>query len=363
MGNINSKIKHGAHVLLVSTLAGANIATILLLWATCLSTLLSPALHPRVSQAGLLFPIFLGIDLFFVITWIMVSWRWTILPIIGIIGCWGYVRDYCPINLHKQKPKNAHLVLSYNTANFTVEPHNNLDGWEIVRYITESNADIICLQECPKSGKIYSTLEHKMDSLGYHTRGKDGACIFSKYPFIGKLVYTTCQNYGNGSYAWLINMDGDTTLIINNHLQSNKISPEEKQQYGNAITSYDKEKMEDSGRILLSRLSHAAAEREIQTDSLCNLIQRHQQYNIILAGDHNDTPISSTYQRISGLLKSAFTESGNGPGISFVAKGFPVRIDHIFVSHNLNTYGTIIDSKIHASDHRPIRTWIYKSAK
>ena len=53
-----SKVKRGAHVMLVSIMAGANIATIILMWATCLSTLLPPAVHPRLSQAGLLFPVF-----------------------------------------------------------------------------------------------------------------------------------------------------------------------------------------------------------------------------------------------------------------------------------------------------------------
>ena len=77
----------------------------------------------------------------------------------------------------------------------------------------------------------------------------------------------------------------------------------------------------------------------------------------------NDTPISYTFQRISRLLNNAFTESGNGIGISFNRKGFPVRIDHIFTSKDLKTHGTYVDGEIKSSDHCPIVTRVYKSVK
>ncbi|MBR6698847.1 MAG: endonuclease/exonuclease/phosphatase family protein [Bacteroidaceae bacterium] len=363
MENIGPKIRHGAHIMLVSIMAGANIATILLLWTACLSTLLSPGIHPRLSQAGLLFPVFLSLDLLFMAVWLVVSWKWALLPIIGILGCWGYVRDYCPVNFAKEKPEGGFHIMSYNVSNFAVDSANNLDGWKVMQYVAESNADIICLQECARSEKAYAAMEHKLDSLGYEIKGKDGMYIISKWPFVGEKVYSTSKDYSNGSYAWMIDLDGDTVLVINNHLQSNLISPEEKQQYGNALASYDKDKMESSGRILLSRLSHAASERETQTDSLCNLLRRYSGHTIIHAGDHNDTPVSNTCRRISKLLKNAFTESGNGLGISFASKGFPVRIDHIYVSDDLKTHSTFIDTKAYGSDHRPIHTWVYKSAK
>lgn len=363
MHNLSSKIKHGAHVMLVSALVGANLATIALMWATCLSTYISPETYPRLSQAGLLFPVFLGLDMLFLFVWLVVSWRWMLLPVAGMLLCWGFVRDYCPINFNKETPSESYLVLSYNVANFVVDSINGIDGWKAIEYIADSKADIVCLQECPKSGAVFKALSEKMEALGYHEKGKNGICIFSKWPFVGKLVYETPGGVSNGTYAWKVNMSGDTTLIINNHLQSNQISPEERKEYGNALESYDKDKMKSSGKLLLSRLANAAAERAEQTDSVCNIIESNSKYSIILAGDLNDTPISHTYQSFSNLLKGAFMESGNGLGFSFIRKGFPVRIDHIFVSDNLETCSTYIDNNIHASDHRPILTRVYKSAK
>ncbi|MBO5872368.1 MAG: endonuclease/exonuclease/phosphatase family protein, partial [Bacteroidaceae bacterium] len=194
-------------------------------------------------------------------------------------------------------------------------------------------------------------------------RGRSGMSIFSKWPFVGEIVYSTSQEYGNGSLACLINIDGDTTLVVNNHLQSNAISPQEKKDYISAISSINKDKMESSGRILLSRIAIAAEKRAEQTDTLCNLVERNQHRSIIVAGDMNDTPISYTYRRLTKHLKSAYRESGSGLGFSFLTKGFPVRIDHIFVSENLNTLFTYIDKEINSSDHLPILTRVSKSAK
>lgn len=363
MGDLGHKLKHGVHVMFVSSLVGANLATIALMWATCLSTELLPAVHPRLSQAGLLFPVFLGLDLLFVFVWLVVSWKWTFLPVLGMLSCWGYVRDYCPVNVGAEVPEGSYLVLSYNVANFVVDSTLNIYGEKAVEYIASSNADIICLQECPNSGARYRTLQHKMDSLGYNHKGKNGMCIYSKWPFVGKKVYDTSEKVGNGTFAWRVNIAGDTTLIINNHLQSNQISMEERDEYGAAIDSYDKDKMKSTGKLLLSRLANAASERAEQTDSVCSIIERNPGYGVILAGDLNDTPISYTYQRISDLLKSAYRESGNGLGFSFVRKGFPIRIDHIFVSHDLETFSTVVDDGVLGSDHRPILTRVYKSAK
>lgn len=358
--SLKSRVRHGAHMMLVGILAGANMATILLMWASCLSTYLSPAMHPRLSQAGLLFPIFLCLDLAFVLVWLLLSRKWLVLPILGMAACWSYVRDYCPINPGPESKDQGILVLSYNVASLAAAPTDMFDGYKAVDYITSSGADIICLQECPKSGAVYTRLAEKVDSMNMHLRNEVGLCIISRWPFLGDAVYQTEGAFGNGTLAWNIDMDGDTVLIINNHLQSNGISQEDKALYSDAIDTHDRHKMQDSGKRLFSRLTKAAAKREEQTDMVCSLISAHRDQSIILTGDMNDTPISHTYQQLDALLKSAFRESGNGPGISFMGKGFPVRIDHIFVSSNWKTDATRVDRSIVASDHRPILTLLFQ---
>lgn len=285
------------------------------------------------------------------------------LSILGILSCWNYVKDYCPLNFGQKHENEGITILSYNVASFCNDLERGLDGNQTVEYISNSKADIICLQECPSGGQMYNKLSHKMDSLGYYVKSQKALRIYSRWPFIGSPVQNKTYDLGNGSIAWYINIDGDTTLVINNHLKSNGISDKEKTKYGEAIDSYDRDKMEASGRLLLSRLTSAASERAEQTDTLCKLIKQHEKYNIIVAGDFNDTPISYTYQQISNLLVNTYVQSGNGLGISFNRKGFPVRIDHIFTSSNLKSQHTYIDEKIHSSDHRPIVARVSKSAK
>lgn len=360
---IKSKVRHGVHVMFVSALAGANIATLLLLWFTCLSTHLDPAVHPRISQAGLLFPVFLGIDLLFILIWAIVSCRWILLPLMGIFFCWNYVKDYCPINWSRDTVEKTVKVMSFNVAGFANEPENGFEGWKTMEYVSRSGADVIFLQECPSAGVIFNHLSQRMDSLGYHCRFLGGVRIYSKGPFVGETLHSDVSNLGNGSYACLANIGGDTVLLINNHLQSNAISQQEKTDYGNAIEQYDKEKMTTSGRLLLSRLTNAAKQRAEQTDKLCELIKKYEKYSMIVGGDLNDTPISYTYQEVSKQLNNVFAESGRGLGISFIRKGFPVRIDHLFVSRDFVVQDTYIDDTICSSDHRPIITQVYKSAK
>lgn len=357
-----SKVKRGLHVILVSSLAGANLATILLMLACCLSTYLSPELHPRLSQAGLLFPVFLGIDLLFIAAWLLVSWKWVLLPLLGIACCGNYAWEYFPLNIRTETVNEGFSLLSYNVAHFATDSVNNMDGKATAEYIRRSNADIICLQECQQSGKIFPDLAAQLDSAGYSFKAHKGLVIFSRFPFIGEAVYTSPASLANGTMAWMMDIEGDTVLVINNHLQSNLISPKEKDIYNRALHTHSQEDLKESGKLLLSRLTRAASGRAEQTDLLCNLIETHSSYSIVSAGDMNDTPISYTYQSVARLLKSAYAESGRGLGISFNGKGFPVRIDHAFVSADLKTTGTYIDSKALSSDHRPLRTHISKAA-
>ena len=52
-------------------LVGGNLVTIVLLWATVLSTYLPPDRFPRLSLLGLAFPVFLTADVVFVFVWLL----------------------------------------------------------------------------------------------------------------------------------------------------------------------------------------------------------------------------------------------------------------------------------------------------
>ncbi|MEG2150049.1 MAG: endonuclease, partial [Bacteroidaceae bacterium] len=57
----------------------------------------------------------------------------------------------------------------------------------------------------------------------------------------------------------------------------------------------------------------------------------------------------------------AFTQSGQGLGISYNQNKFYFKIDNILLSKNLKSYNCTVDNVIKDSDHYPI--WCYIGKK
>ena len=99
--NLSAKGLCGVKRFLTSLFLGANIFTILLLWACCFSTFISTSEHPRLSLLGLVFPFFLLANLAFVLFWIIFKFRLTWIPLLGILIIWGYVPRQRKIQIKK----------------------------------------------------------------------------------------------------------------------------------------------------------------------------------------------------------------------------------------------------------------------
>ncbi|MBR5440760.1 MAG: AP endonuclease, partial [Prevotella sp.] len=61
--------------------AGANIATIVLMLLVGYSDRLNPVDFPRLSNIGLTFPLFLIINFGFLVFWLIFKKRWSLIPI------------------------------------------------------------------------------------------------------------------------------------------------------------------------------------------------------------------------------------------------------------------------------------------
>ena len=180
------------------------------------SPYLQPKIHPIASCLGLAFPIFLAINLCFVIFWTIISYRYALLPIIGFLVCIPQIRTYIPINSTVETiPDGSIKFLSYNVMGF-----NNLEKKDgknpILSYLADSKADIICLQEYNSTGnKKYLTAEDIRKALkaypyrSIHNPEKGGSQLacFSKFPILsarpiqyestynGSMQYTLCLLY------------------------------------------------------------------------------------------------------------------------------------------------------------------------
>ncbi len=344
-------------------LLGGNLCVIFLLWISVLSTYLSPAVFSRLSLLGLLFPIFLLINVAYFFFWLTFRVRLLWVPLLGLAAAYTFIVDYCPLHLNRNTERTDSMlcVYSYNIGGMKDVSKEERDS--LLRHLSRLNPDIICFQEAPYHWVESGVVKEWADATGYRRVSQNGNYILSRLPIVGRRLKVDYATHGNSSVACWIRCMGDSVLLINNHLESNRLTDEEKSAYKNTVRHLQKDSVKQNGRLLISKLGEAARFRGPQADTLSAIVSRNQAYPIIMCGDFNDTPISYTYRKISHQLTSAFRESGCGMGFSYRQWGFPVRIDHIFYSPHWESTYTYIDRQVYVSDHYPIVTYLRKKRK
>lgn len=330
-----------------------------LLFCMC-STYLNPATHSILSLAGLMFPMFLVVNVCFIILWLFVSTRHVLLPLAGCLFCIMSIRTYIPWNPGRTgAPGKSIKLLSYNVMGFDKD-----GGWSddnpnpILMYLQKSGADVICLQEAGLSDKdrrkyLGAYPYYEITAVG--DSGNVLAC-FSKYKIIDA-VKVNNQTATNGSIAYHLKIGNDTILLINNHLQSNRLTIEDKAVYKKMFKEPKERTFREGFKLLLKKLPLANRLRGPQADSVAKLIRKRRYHGVWVCGDFNDSPVSYAHRVIADDLVDAFVESGQGLGISYNQKGFPFRIDNILVTKEWRSYRCTVDNSIHTSDHYPI--WCY----
>ena len=156
------------------------------------SPYLQPKIHPIASCLGLAFPIFLAVNICFTLFWVIISYRYALLPVIGFLVCIPQIRTYIPSIYSRNDTGCSIKFLSYNVMGF-----NNLEKKEgknpILSYLADSEADIICLQEYNSTkNKKYLTDEDIRKALkaypyrSIHNPEKGGSQLacFSKFPIL-----------------------------------------------------------------------------------------------------------------------------------------------------------------------------------
>jgi len=346
--------------ILVYLFTGANVATILLLWACCGSTYLHPSDFPRLGLLGLAFPFLLIPNILFVFFWLIFKVKRVWLPILGLLACFPFIRAYYPINWDSEVPDTTTLsILSYNTCGYgqgAAAPENSRQ--DCLAYIADSEADIICLQE---SG-IQAELDKTMKAKGYEYNNSRELGIYSRLPILTVDTISIAPFKHFAQKAFLL--DGqDTIMLLNLHLQSNKLSMKMKKAYRKALEQHESDSVRKELRPIIQLLGIALPRRAAQADTLSTIIEQWLPRPIILCGDFNDTPISYSHRLLTRHLTSAYSQSGHGVGFTFQEKGFPVRIDHILFSEDRWTSSqTRVDKSISCSDHYPILTKLAKKA-
>lgn len=334
----------------------------------CVYTSYIPAqMCPQLSYWGMLFPIFLLANAVFIPVWLVFKWKMAALPLLGMLLCAGGVRTYIPVNLRTEPPQGSIKVLSYNVMGFGKVKGVAWQDNAILNSLLESGADVICLQEAMHEdvdGAV-AVLNEIYPYNALEITPKNYMACFSKFPIrpIQRIDYPSETNC---SYAYELDVDGDTVMLINNHFESYKLNEEDKADYKSIIKNYsspDENNSEAKFWNLMEKVAYRDSIRGIQADSVAAFIERSGRRHVIACGDFNAPSISYTHCRMTRYLNDAYTRSGNGLGISYNRSGMYFRIDNILISPNMTAYGAKVDKSISDSDHYPIYCFVNLEGK
>lgn len=345
----------------INLIAGANIATILLMLLAGYSDRLNPEQHPILSVLGMTFPVFLLVNLLFLFLWLTIKWKKAWIPIAGFAAAYVPITLFMPVNMRQEVPEGAIKLISYNVCTYggNYKYENGFDT--VFGYLERQKADIVCLQEDVDSWRRYVFIKYAKiypynDTTMLHNNAFTYNCvgIHTRFPIIRKERIWYPSNT-NGSVAYYLNTGKDTLLVINNHLEGTHLSESERNNYKRMLRGkMERDTAKAESMFLIEKLGNNNAKRAVQADIVHRYIEEHRQYPTIVCGDFNDTPISYTRRTIAQGLTDCFQTTGKGLGLSYNQKGFYFRIDHILCSPDLQPYNCQIDDKMDASDHYPV---------
>ena len=351
-------------LLVVSIVAAA------LMLATGYSGYFNPDTFPLLSVSGLLFPFIALFNILLVLLSVAVRRRYALIPLLALLACYGPIRSYVPLNFSREAPDDALTVLSYNVYMYAGWDYKRTGNNPIVNYIARSGADIVCLQESTTKeydslliDRVLDPVYEYRDTMMKKPHGGEQLTIYSHYPILSRerIAY---ESQGNMSMASELLVNGDTVLVINNHLETNGLTPDEKKMFQHLVHG---QKEEGAELAILGKLKESAKKRGRQAVVVADYIQRykelHPQRSIIACGDFNDSPLSWAHHTVARQLQDCYVAAGNGPGWSYERHTIHVRIDHIMCSKDYDVYECKVDKQISASDHYPVLCKIKKRAK
>lgn len=357
-----------------SLLGVINGLFILLFILSAYSDRVSPDTSVFFSYLGLAFPILGFFNLCFVFYWLLV-WKWKMLlvNIVTVLLCFGPISSYFPIHFKTKEisEENTIKVLTYNVMCFGFSNHSVDEPNKIVEYIANSEADIVCLQEYwfTNNNKFLTDIKLKRAFGMYKYRSiiplsvvsgqTVGIAVYSKFPILSSKRIDYKSKF-NGSSMHRIKIKDKTLVLFNNHLESFKLTSEDKSKYYSFIKNMNTETFDKMKVSIQEKLGPAFRIRARQAEQIAKDIAATESDYLLVCGDFNDTPISYAHRTILGNLKDAYAKSGSGLGVTYNQNLFWFRIDNIFCSKNMVPINSTVD-KVRYSDHYPL--WCYLELK
>ena len=344
----------------------SNIIAAIFMLMTLIGTIVSPENIILPAYFALIFPITIVVNIGFVIFWIFARKWFFLLSLSVLLLSASEISNTFPVHFGNLKPRTATnpiLILTYNTKmcgelkKHTPKSHN-----KVIQYISESNADIVCLQEFTVSDKEeYLTqadinrafTKYPYRYILFKQKGKEnGVATFSKYPIIHKQPIDYPSSY-NSSIITDINIHNKIIRLINNHLESNRLTEKDKNMPRKLKENFDADNLTGITRHFSRKLGVAYKLRAVQADMVAKEIAK-SPYKVIICGDFNDVPSSYAYTKIKGKLKDAFSETNMGLGWTFNERYYRFRIDYVLYDSNAFFPIQYKTDKAKYSDHYPV---------
>jgi endonuclease/exonuclease/phosphatase family metal-dependent hydrolase len=328
-------------------------------------TYLVPYINPKTfwlpSLLGLGYPYLLFVNLGFVVLWLIFYRKYLLIVLVFVMPGMSIHKGYFQLFPRSKSVSDGIKVVSYNVENYNSVTKKRRPGSSVVTFISNLNADIICLQEAviQKQGdlnpiKIKSRLKGMKYCQLAHQSSWNGPVTYSKYPIInmGEIRFEDTNNMVIYSD---IKIKKDTIRVYNCHLQSYGIRTDA---YSVIDTLGFEDKKLQEMKAIGGKLKRAYIRRSQQVAKLVKHLEQCK-YPVIVCGDFNDTPISYTYHSLDASLYDAFVESGSGVSTTYQGKLPPYRIDYIFCSKDFKPYN-YKRIKVEYSDHFPISATLLK---
>lgn len=346
----------------------SNILVALILLITLSGSIISPEKFIFPAYFSLAFPLVVVLNIGFFFFWLLVRNWFFLISLSLLLFSASQINDTFAIHLGKTQPEVTSRplrILTYNTMmSGKLEKHTASKPNKVIQYILDSKADIVCLQEFfTSSNNEYITYEDIMrifEKYPYkHIQYKEkvsnkrmGIATFSMYPMVNKQMIHYPSRY-NLSIFSDININGTVIRLVNNHLESNRLTEKDKDMPILLKDRFDAENITGVTLHFSKKLGMAYKLRAIQADAVAKVIAA-SPYKVIVCGDFNDVPPSYAYTKVKGKLCDSFTEAGNGPGWTFNDRYYHFRIDYVlYDSTAFNPIKYQMD-KVKYSDHYPV---------
>ena len=370
--------------LVVLLLLAVNVGVALLMVGATLAGVVGPSRFIGFSLLGYGFPLLLGLNVVFLLLWLLGGRRFWWVSAAAIVLRAGFVPLFVQLGGSEEaapvQGEECLKVMSFNTHLFSgrdeglsAEDLKTVRQENAGRFLTmvkKEGCDVLCLQEFFDIRNRDISVSDSLESYGYRYRyGVDmsreglprGVALFSRFP----IDYVCNLDTERKFYVDIIK-GGSIVRVVCVHLASYGFTEKDSLRDGSLI-----KELEEAGRHPMDVVAGARADSIAKTFPIIaklsrTILSHEQEWNgplkstitasprpILVAGDFNDTPASYIYQKMRRLMKDSYVEQGRGFSTTYHGMFPNYRIDYLWHSEDIEalSYKRI---RTDVSDHYPI---------